>query len=240
MARISARGVLSIVETLETEYGVARYRVRFDPMEELVSCILSQHTADRNSFPAFTHLRATYETWGNLVEAGAARLAETIQAAGLANQKARNILGCLSAIHSWFGDYTLEPLRAMTTSEAMELLLGLPGVGPKTASLVLCFSFGRETIPVDTHVFRVSKRLGLISEEITEAKAHEELLKLVPEGFAFRFHAALIQHGRNICTAPSPHCDRCIVRDRCPWFVNSKGKSEMAKGKANKLVRSDR
>ena len=187
-------------------------------MEELVSCILSQHTADVNSFPAFTRLRETFEDWGDVVEAGPARLADVIRNAGLANQKAKSIIGCLNEIKARSGEYDLELLRGMPTLEARSWLTSLPGVGPKTASIVLCFSFGRETIPVDTHIFRVSKRLGLIPASDDEKRAHDTLLGIVPGEMSFRFHVALIQHGRTVCRAPKPDCPSCPVTDLCDWY----------------------
>jgi endonuclease-3 len=210
--------IRELVERLESVYGRPRMISRFDPMEELVSCILSQHTTDANSFPAFTRLRETFETWQDVVDAGPERLADVIRNAGLANQKARNIIACLKEIHIRLGDYTLEPLRAMSMLDARSWLMSLPGVGPKTASIVLCFAMGRDAIPVDTHVYRVSWRLGLIPEGAGEAKAHDLLLEIVPPDLAFEFHTMLIQHGRVVCRAPIPNCDRCGVAGWCRWF----------------------
>lgn len=226
-----------MVESLETLYGRPRFISRFDPMEELVSCILSQHTSDANSFPAFTRLRATFETWQDVVDAGPERLADTIRKAGLANQKAKAILACLNRIHELHGAYTLEPLRDMPTAEARGWLQALPGVGPKTAAIVLCFSFGRESIPVDTHVFRVSRRLGLLTESANEIKAHDELLALVPSDLAYRFHVALIQHGRHVCRAPIPDCGRCPLAASCPFHLQGgpeKRREELAAGRKRK------
>lgn len=192
-----------LVERLEEVLGRPRRIARFDPLEELVSCILSQHTTDAASFPAFTRLRETYEDWADIAAAQPAEVAKVIARAGLANQKAKSIIGCLRAIKEKTGAYSLEVLRDMPTLQARDWLTELPGVGPKTASIVLCFSFGRETIPVDTHVFRVAKRLGILPETIDEKKSHDVLLELVPEDLAFRFHVALIQHGRTVCRAPA-------------------------------------
>lgn len=208
--------VRKIVERLEERYGRTRHVPRFDPMEELVSCILSQHTTDASSFPAFTRMRAHYADWQAIEDASDAEVADVIRKAGLANQKARSIRACLRAIRLEFGSHTLEPLRAMDWREAKSWLQKLPGVGPKTASIVLCFAFGRPAIPVDTHVFRVSWRLGLVDRSIGEAKAHDLLSALVPEDLAFRFHTALIQHGRLTCKAPKPNCDACPLSDVCP------------------------
>lgn len=204
------------VERLEGEYGCARPIARFDALEELVCCIMSQHTADANSFPAFIRLRSTFPNWADIEAAGSERVADCIRKAGLANQKGKNIVGCLKAIRERFGIYTLEPLRDMGPLEARKWLMALPGVGPKTASLVLCFNFEMPVFPVDTHVYRVSWRLGLIPKDLGEAKAHDALLALVPGDLAHRFHMALIQHGRMVCRAPVPDCGACILAAECP------------------------
>lgn len=208
-----------LVDELEILYGKSRRIARFDPMEELVSCILSQHTTDATSFPTFTRLRETYADWGDVVQAGPEALAGVIRKAGLANQKSKSIIGALSAIKERYGAYSLEPLRQMDLLQAREELMALPGVGPKTASIVLCFSFGKGAIPVDTHVFRVGWRLGLFEKKIGEGKAHDVLLSLVPADLAFRFHVALIQHGRKVCRAPKPSCSECPLRSSCAYFA---------------------
>ena len=203
---------------MEQVYGRSRFISRFDPMEELVSCILSQHTADANSFPAFTRLRETYPDWQDVVDAGQEELADVIRKAGLANQKAKSIIRALTEIHERTGSYSLDLLRGMDMPEARAWLESLPGVGPKTASIVLCFSFGMGAIPVDTHVFRVSKRLGIVPDNSDEKKAHDQLLEIVAPEDAFRYHTALIQHGRHTCKAPIPLCDDCVLKTACPWF----------------------
>ncbi|MFQ3676974.1 MAG: endonuclease III [Fimbriimonadaceae bacterium] len=207
-----------LLAALEEVHGRPRYVARFDPMEELVSCIMSQHTTDANSFPAFTRLRETFPEWSDVVPAGPARVADVIRKAGLANQKSKSIVGCLNAIRDRTGGYSIDFLRDLPMAEARRWLESLPGVGPKTASIVLCFSFGMGAIPVDTHVYRVSQRLGIIPETMAEGKAHDALLKIVPPESAFRFHADLIQHGRLICRAPVPDCGACPVRDACRWY----------------------
>ncbi len=207
-----------LVDELEKLYGRSRRIARFDPMEELVSCILSQHTTDATSFPAFTRLREAYADWQAVVDAGPEELASVIRKAGLANQKSKNIIAALSAIKERFGSYSLGSLRKVELLEARSILMSLPGVGPKTASIVLCFAFGKGAIPVDTHVFRVCWRLGLYEKKIGENKAHDVLLALVPPELAFRFHVALIQHGRKICRAPKPNCAQCLLAPSCAFF----------------------
>lgn len=207
-----------LVDELEKLYGRSRRIARFDPMEELVSCILSQHTTDATSFPAFTRLRETYADWQAVVDAGPEELASVIRKAGLANQKSKNIIAALYAIKERFGSYSLDSLRKVELLEARSILISLPGVGPKTASIVLCFAFGKGAIPVDTHVFRVGWRLGLYEKKIGENKAHDVLLALVHPELAFRFHVALIQHGRKICRAPKPNCSQCPLAPSCTFF----------------------
>jgi|CXWL01.1.fsa_nt_gi endonuclease-3 len=185
-------------------------------MEELVSCILSQHTSDINSFPAFTRLVEKYPDWDDLAATPVNEVAQVIQNAGLANQKAKGIKACLEEIKKKNGSYDLSFLRSLPMPEARKWLESLPWVGPKTASIVLAFSFGMPAIPVDTHIFRVSKRLGLLTEAATEAKAHDELLIVVPEKCAFRFHCLLIEHGRKTCRARSPQCEMCVLKNDCP------------------------
>lgn len=217
MAAVEPKQIDAITERLEGVYGKPRFVARFDPMEELISCILSQHTADANSFPTFQRLREKYATWEQVANLSPESLAKQIQKAGLANQKSKSILGSLKAIKHRFGDYTLDPLRKMSLEEGRAFLTSLPGVGPKTAAIVLLFSFGKPTIPVDTHVFRVSWRIGLIEKRIGEARAHAVLENLIPAEMMYRAHVALIQHGRNICKARNPECSRCPIRKECDF-----------------------
>jgi endonuclease-3 len=210
--------VWELVTCLEAAYGSPPPLGRFGPMDELVSCILSQHTSDANSYPAFERLKVALPTWEELVAAGPEHVADIVRSAGLANQKAKSIIGCLEAIKEKTGKYEIDFLGAMPIREARDWLTELPGVGPKTASIVLCFAFGMPVVPVDTHVYRVSWRLGLIREGIGENKAHDLLLQSVPGELAYRFHMALIQHGRQTCKAPTPLCSKCTVTDLCRWF----------------------
>ena len=152
----SPNAVPEILAILEELYGKADWFPRFSPVEELVQCILSQHTSDTNSLRAFDNLMRRYRTWQAVVDAPTKELADTIRTGGLADSKAPRIQKVLAQIKAEHGDYTLDFLEDLSDAEARKYLLSLPGVGPKTAAIVLCFAMGKPVIPVDTHIFRVA------------------------------------------------------------------------------------
>lgn len=230
--------ILDLIEALEARYGTADPHPRYEPVDELISCILTQHTTDATAFPAFDRMKARFPSWEQVVAAGESEIANLIRTVGLANQKARNILACLREIHARNGGYHLENLQTLPPLEARSWLMELPGVGPKTASIVLSFAFGMDVIPVDTHVYRVSWRLGLISEGCGENRAHDLLLDLVPGRMAFRYHVALIRHGRETCKAPIPLCEACNVRGSCAWLKSNGPAKRRKEMSANRKGRS--
>ncbi len=203
---------------LEQRYGVPTWQSRQDPLDELISCILSQHTSDVNSFRAFERLKRRFSTWEAVVAAPTEELADVIRCGGLADSKAPRIQAVLRAIEARHGRMDMDFLAAMPDTEARDYLLSLPGVGPKTAAIVLCFALGRPVLPVDTHVFRVAWRLGLIDRKIGEAKAHDALQAQIMPDRVYRFHVALIVHGRQICKAPIPRCAECPITDLCDFY----------------------
>lgn len=195
-------------------------------MNELIACILSQHTSDVNSFRAFESLKKRYSEWQEVIDAPTKEIADTIRRGGLADSKALRIQTVLKTIQSEKNRLDLDFLEEMSDTDARAWLLSLPGVGPKTAAIVLCFSMGRPVIAVDTHVFRVSWRLGLVEKKIGEGKAHDVLQAQVPPEKIYRFHVALITHGRQICKAPTPRCSECLLTDLCQTFQREEGKGE--------------
>lgn len=203
---------------LEARYGIAEWCPRFNAMDELVACILSQHTSDTNSLRAFDCLKRAYPNWEAVIAAPAQEVADTIRSGGLANSKAVRIQQVLRQIRDTEGSISLACLDTMSDPEARAYLMALPGVGPKTAAIVLSFALGRPVIPVDTHIFRVSWRLGLIEKKIGEAKAHDVLQALVAPENVYRFHVALIVHGRQVCKAPTPRCGECPLTDVCRYY----------------------
>ncbi len=166
MTSISETGKLRHVAVLlEDCYGPRRWRSHGEPIDELVATILSQHTSDLNTERAFASLRARFPTWAAVIDAPTEAVAEAIRSGGLANLKAPRIQAVLVAVREQFGDFDLSPLGNLSIAAARAELIKLRGVGPKTASCVLLFSLGMPAMPVDTHVHRVARRLGLIAAE---------------------------------------------------------------------------
>ena len=184
-------------------------------LDELVATVLSQNTSDANSSAAFERLRQKFTDWEAVRRAPAARIARAIRRGGLSNVKAPRIKAILEHIHHERGELSLEFLHDMPPEEAVAYLSGFPGVGPKTAACVLLFACRKPILPVDTHVYRVSRRLGLIGPKVHAAKAHEQLARMVPARFVLEFHILLIRHGRTLCTARNPKCEKCPLLDLC-------------------------
>lgn len=205
----------AIMQALEPLYGRSEPMPSHDPLAELVLTVLSQNTSDTNSGRAFVQLMRRYPSWEAIASAPTDELAATIQPGGLARQKAPRIQAILRAVAERSPDWDLSFLETMPMEEACAWLRSLPGVGPKTAACVLLFSLGRPALPVDTHVERVSKRLGLIPQKATASQAHDLLEALVEPADYYRFHMLLIKHGRRVCAARKPACERCPVLD-CP------------------------
>lgn len=204
-------------DLLLDEYGDRPWHPR-DPVATLVNTILSQNTNDVNRDTAYGRLRGRFPTWEAVRAAPEEALVEAIRPAGLGPTKAPRIQGALQRITEQEGEITLDFLRDMSTEEARRWLTDLPGVGPKTAAIVLCFALGKPAFPVDTHVHRVSQRLGLIPEGTSREKAHDVLEEIVPEAIYYPFHLNLIAHGRAICHARSPECERCVLRRDCDYY----------------------
>lgn len=227
------QNIEEITRRLEAIYGEGVWAARWSAEDELVACILSQHTSDINSLRAFDSLKSHYPTWEDVIEAPTEELALTIRAGGLANSKAPRIQEVLVRIREKEGAVCLDCLRQMSDPEARDYLMRLPGVGPKTAAIVLCFALNRPVIPVDTHIFRVSWRLGLVDKRIGEAKAHDVLQSTVPAELVYRFHIALIRHGRTTCKAPTPRCAECVLTDLCMFYLQSVMPEKRFKIKSN-------
>lgn len=212
----------AIQPALRTAYGRPRWQPKHATgLEELVSCILSQSTTDLNRDRAFDNLRARFPSWQEVVDAPAEEVIDAVRTAGLANQKGPRIQALLRHIYRERGEYDIEFLGEMPIAEARAWLLSLAGVGPKTAAIVLCFSFNLPALPVDTHVHRVALRLGLIPLKTNANKAHDLLEELVDPADYYAFHLQLIRHGRQVCSARSPKCPACTLREHCDFAVTT-------------------
>ena len=214
-----------VLARLRPRYGALTWRPHGDALTELVLTILSQHTNDTNSGRAFTSLQRVYPTWDEVLAADPVAMADSIRSGGLANQKAPRIRQVLGRIKEECGGWDLGFLRDLPLEEAKAWLRALPGVGPKTAACVLMFALGRPALPVDTHVYRVARRLGLIDARVTPEQAHARLEAIVPPEETYAFHIALIKHGRYVCTARNPACGDCPLNDVCPsaFLARAKG-----------------
>ena len=199
-------------------YGEPTWRPHLDPVSELISTILSQNTNDVNRDVAFGRLRARLPAWEQVRDADMGTVIEAIRPAGLANQKGPRIQEALRFITREQGELSLDFLADRPVEEAKAWLSSIKGVGPKTAAIVLLFSLGRPAFPVDTHVHRVTKRLGLIGPHVSREKAHDELELLLPPEHYYAFHLNVIRHGRRVCTSRKPGCHACFLRDLCDFY----------------------
>lgn len=220
-----------IANALAERYGYPTWRQHLPPVEELVNCILSQSTSDTNRDKGYDALIARYPNWETVRDCDVDELIATIRPAGLANQKAPRIQEALRYITEKQGKITLDFLAEMTPAEAREWLTKIHGVGAKTASIVMLFAFGKPAFPVDRHVHRVCQRLGLISEKTSADAAHEILEAIVPENAYYQAHLNIIQHGRTVCQARQPLCERCPLTAWCDYYQKSGQKSRKTVGK---------
>lgn len=207
-----------LAHALSQQYGHPTWRQHLPPVDELISTILSQNTSDTNRDRAFDALRARLPTWEAVRDAPVDAVIEAIRPAGLSNQKGPRIQAVLRYLTETQGRITLDHLDGMTVEDAKTWLTAIGGIGPKTAAIILCFAFGRPAFPVDTHVHRVTGRLGLIGKKMTAEQAHIALEAIVPPGDYYAFHLQVIQHGRQVCHARRPQCDRCVLQPDCDYF----------------------
>ncbi|MCX7844457.1 MAG: endonuclease III [Candidatus Bipolaricaulota bacterium] len=189
-------------------------RPPFEPLELLIRTILSQNTSDRNRDRAYAALRARFPRWEDLLSASEAEVAAAIRPAGLYRQRARRLREVLRRIQEAQGELSLAFLGRLPPDEAEAWLLSLPGVGKKTAYIVLLFAFGHERFPVDTHIARVARRVGLWAGR---GDPHAALAPFVPRGRAYPLHLNLIRLGREVCRPRAPRCPQCPLRDLCAY-----------------------
>jgi endonuclease-3 len=231
-----------VLDELGAYYGRPVWQRRLDPTSELILTILTQNSADTNAEVAFEALRHAYPSegvvqahnpgagWGGVglpdgrapdwaaVEfAPLPELVDTIRPGGLANQKAPRIQSTLRQLREERGDYSLEFLGEMSARDARDWLTRIDGIGKKTASVLLLFSFGLPLMPVDRHVDRVAHRVGLVGPKVSADDSHDLFLGMLEPDEMYEAHVNLIQHGRKLCHAQRPECGRCPIRARCRY-----------------------
>jgi endonuclease-3 len=216
-----ARKVKIIYRELAAYYGDLEWCPSIDPLSELILTILSQHTSDLNRDRAFASMRERFPTWEEVRDAPTDELASSIKSGGLANIKAPRIQQVLRQISDERDELSLDFLLDMPVEDAKAWLARFKGVGPKTAACVLMFACGMPVLPVDTHVYRVSQRLGLIGPRTNADKAHAELEEIVPPDERYNFHIYMISYGRDICHAQRPLCEQCVLANSCNYYAHT-------------------
>lgn len=209
---------------LEKEYGRPRFVFYSNPLDELIITVLSQNTSWQNTDRSYNSLKRRFRSWQDVLESSTSSISGAIRSGGLGNIKARRIKGILKEIKKQTGRLSLQFLKKKDTQDALLFLRSLKGVGPKTAAVVSLFSLKRPVLPVDTHILRVSKRLGLIPKKTTLQQAHDLLGRMVPKNAdkILVFHVDLIQHGRKVCKAQNPRCNICALKRLCKYYKEAK------------------
>jgi endonuclease III len=208
-------------------FGMPEWRQPLPAVDELVSTILSQNTNDTNRDAAFEQLRATFSDWNAVMEADTADVVDAIRTAGLANQKGPRIQDSLREIAQFtHGDLNLDFLCEMPIEEARQWLISVKGVGPKTAAIVLLFSLGIPAFPVDTHIYRVTGRIGLRPQNLSVEKTHTYLEERIPEDAFYDLHLNLIRLGREVCGARKWQCFRCPIEELCQFDQKNQSSAE--------------
>jgi endonuclease III len=205
----------SILKTLKKEYSLKKNRSHGDGISELILTILSQNTADRNSGQAFANLLTQFNNWDQVLHADIRQIKKQIQIGGMSNTKSKTIKKVLNIVKKQNANYDLSFLKKMKRKDALDWLINLPGVGSKTASCVLLFAYGIPFIPVDTHVERIAKRIGLVKNKLNYNEVQNELESMMEKREYGLFHLSFIEHGRKICNAKKPICSNCPINKLC-------------------------
>jgi endonuclease-3 len=215
-----ARRAIEVHQRLLKEYGSPTWRKALPPLDELISTILSQNTNDLNRDRAFQNLKYCFPTWESVRDAPTEEVIEAIRSAGLANQKGPRIQALLRAITEERGDLDLTFLKETQPEDVKTWLMQFKGVGPKTAAIVMQFSLDMPAFPVDTHIYRLSGRLALRDSKANAEATHDILADLFPPDSYYAVHLNLIRHGREVCHARNPACERCVLQDLCAYYQN--------------------
>lgn len=207
-----------VIQNLKAVYGVPECERGLDPLDVLVETILSQSTTNANSHRAFASLKQKFPTWESARRARAASIEAAIRSGGLAKQKSVRIKQLLNDIYERRGSLDLSFLRTAPLDEAVAFLSSFKGVGPKTVACTLLFACDRPIFPIDTHIFRIARRLALIPERCSDAEAHRLMTRMIPAGRYYEVHVNLIRHGRRVCRPQNPACEQCCLVEYCRYY----------------------
>ena len=207
-----------VIQNLKSVYGLPECEPGLDPLDVLIQTILSQSTTNVNSDRAFESLKRRFRTWDEAGRARATSIEAAIRSGGLARQKSVRIKKLLNEIYQRRGSLDLSFLSTAPLEEAMEFLASFNGVGPKTVACTLLFACNRPIFPIDTHIFRIARRLGLIPEKCSDQEAHRLMTAMIPAGRFYEVHVNMIRHGRKVCRPQNPLCERCCLIDYCLYY----------------------
>jgi endonuclease III len=210
-----------ILQNLEAVYGVPKPERGLDPLDVLIETILSQSTSNANSSRAFESLKKRFPTWEAARRARVTSIETAIRSGGLARQKSVRTKQLLNEIYKRRGSLDLSFLKSAPLDDAKEFLASFKGVGPKTVACTLLFSCNRAVFPLDTHIFRIARRLGLISEKCSDEQAHTSMGEMIPHKRYYEVHINLIRHGRKICRPRDPLCEQCCLIEYCEYYQRS-------------------
>ena len=207
-----------ILQNLKTVFGVPKPHRGLDPLDVLIETILSQSTTNANSDRAFASLKRRFPSWDQAMRARVSSIENAIRSGGLAKQKSARIKDLLAEIHRRRGSLDLSFLGTAPIDEAKEFLNSLKGVGPKTVACTLLFACNRPVFPIDTHIFRIARRLGLIPVKCSDKEAHRLMGEMIPKKRYFEAHINLIRLGRRVCRPTNPSCEQCCLVDYCEYY----------------------
>jgi len=207
-----------VAQRLDSTYGTPDLGNKVDPLDELVYIALTRQTHEMNAQRTWNSLVAAYPRWEMLLDAPEEEVASVIADGGFSKQKARWIQQSLRIIKESFGNLSLAPLERLDDAQAERFLCALPGIKTKSAKCILMYSLGRQVLPVDTHVRRVSERLGLVEPGLSSKRIHQELEDAVPRGWHYSYHVNAVVHGRKVCIVAAPRCGQCALRQWCSYY----------------------
>src|ERR1044072_6339218 len=209
-----------IIQNLKAVYGVPQCEPDLDPLDVLIQTILSQSTTNVNSHRAFESLKQRFPDWERARRARVTSIETAIKSGGLARQKSIRIKQLLNEIHKRLGSLDLAFLATAPLEEAVEFLSSFKGVGPKTVACTLLFACNRPIFPIDTHIFRIARRLALIPEKCSDEEAHRWMTAMIPDGRFYEIHVNIIRHGRKVCRPQNPICEQCCLVEYCRYYEN--------------------